>query len=268
MAYLSGLANILIGDSDSRRRRGAAARFAIALVVLLTNAGYASEWQSVLNTSDGIQIFKKKTSSDGLIEFRGVGVVEAPLPLVATVIFDTARRREWIKGLAESRILRWGGKDAFTEYDHIDMPIFFSDRDFVSRVQIRLDPSGKELVFHYQSSEEPDAPHAGYIRGEVLNMAFHLSSIDHGRSTRVHAEFLCDPKGWIPAWLVNYFLKDWPKVTFRNLRKEVLKPDISVDPRFSDLLNGTINLNERPVRRSWGKIFYSLGDVVAYVRRE
>ncbi len=238
---------VIVHYGDFRRWSGRMAWLPIALIVLLANPGHASEWQSVLNTSDGIQIFEKESSAIGLIEFRGIGVVEAPLPLVATVIFDTDRRRVWIKGLAESRILRWAGKDDFIEYDHIDMPIFFADRDFVSMIQIRFDRAGKELVFRYQPSDDPSAPHSGYLRGEMINMTFHLTSIDHDRSTRVDAEFLCDPKGWIPKWLVNYFLKDWPKTTFRNLRKEVLRSDISVDPRFSELLKpGIVDLDGRP----------------------
>ncbi len=237
MAYLSDLAHILIRYSGPRRCRRRAAWLSIILLALLANPGHASEWQSVLNTSDGIQIFEKEAGDGGLIEFRGNGIVEAPLLLVATVIFDTNRRQEWIKGLAESRILRLDGNDDYIEYDHIDMPIFFEDRDFVSRIQIHFDRSGKELVFHYQPSDDSSAPRTQFIRGEMLKMTFHLSSIDRDTKTRVDAEFLCDPKGWIPKWLVNFFLKDWPKVTFRNLRKEVLRSDISVDPRFADLLN-------------------------------
>jgi hypothetical protein len=210
--------------------------FCIALFVLLTNPGHASEWQSILTTSDGIQVFKKETGERGLIQFRGIGIVEAPLPLVATVIFDTARRREWIEGLGESRILGWRGKDKFIEYDRIEMPVFFRDRDFVSIVRMRASRAGNELVFQYQSSDDPSAPRTSYIRGEVINMTFHLSSFARGSKTRVDAAFLCDPKGLIPAWLVNYFLKDWPQTTFRNLRKEVLKPGISTDPRLSKLL--------------------------------
>ena len=214
---------------------------------LFAHPGYADEWQSALSTSDGIEIFKKESSESGLIEFRGVGLVEAPLPLVATVIFDTDRRREWIKGLVESRILRWGGKDNFIEYDHIDMPIFFTDRDFVSKITISFDQSGKVLVFHYQPSEDPAAPHTDYLRGEMINMTFVLSSIENDSKTNVDAVFLCDPKGWIPKWLVNFFLQDWPKTTFRNLRREVRKTDISVDPRFSGLLkSGTTDVKQAP----------------------
>lgn len=218
------------------RFRGRVALLLIALVVLLANPGYASEWRSVLDTSDGIQIFKKETTTSGLIEFRGVGYVEAPLPVVATVIFDAERRLQWIKGLAETKIIRWEGRDTFIEYDHIDMPTFFSDRDFVSKVHMRSDQAAREVVFLFHSADDPSVPRTDYLRGEVINMTFVLRSVDHDTRTRVDAEFLCDPKGWIPAWLVNFFLKDWPKTTFRNLRKEVLKPGVTVDPRFSELL--------------------------------
>ena len=226
-------------QSASRYRWGRMAA-CIAFFALLAHLGHASEWQSVDITTDGIQILKKETG-DRLVEFRGIGVVDAPLPLVATVIFDTDRRREWIEGLADSRIIRWRDKDNFVEYDHIRMPIFFQDRDFVSKIKMTFDLSGKEMAFHYQPSDDPSVPRTSYIRGELLDTTFILSSIDNDTKTRVDAEFLSDPKGSIPKWLVNFFVKDWPKTTFRNLRKEVQKPDLSVDPRFSKLLQHEIS---------------------------
>ncbi len=209
----------------------------IALFALLPHLGHAFDWQSVDNTTDGIQIFRKEAKGSGLIAIRGIGVVDAPLPLVATVIFDTDRRRKWVAGLVDSRIIRWGNKDNFIEYDHIRMPPFLKDRDFVSTGKMSFDLSKKEMVFHYQPSDDPSAPRTDYIRGEILDTTFILSSIDNDKKTRVDAEFLCDPKGWIPKWAVNFYLKAWPKTTFRNLRKEVLQ-DLSVDTRFSRLLKG------------------------------
>jgi hypothetical protein len=229
-------------QSDSRRRFGRMVGLSIACFALLAHLSSASEWQSVDNTTDGIQIFRKEGSSSGLIAFRGIGVVEAPLPLVATVIFDTDRRREWVEGLVDSRILRWEDKDNFIEYDHIEMPFFMTERDFISKITMSVDLPKKQMVFHYQSSDDPSAPRTDYIRGEVIDMTFILSSIDNDTKTSIDAAFLCDPKGWIPKWLVNFFLEDWPKRTFRNLRKEVLKSDLSVDTHFSTVLKrGTID---------------------------
>jgi hypothetical protein len=207
-----------------------------ALLTLLAFPGHASEWLPFDNTDDGIEIFRKEENAGGLIAFRGIGVVEAPLPLVATVIFDTDRRREWVEGLVGSRILRWEDRDNFIEYDHIEMPFFMSERDFVSKIKMSFDLSKKQMVFQYRSADDPTAPRTDYIRGEVVDMTFILSSIDNDRATRIDAAFLADPKGWIPKCLVNYFLEDWPKKTFRNLRKEVLKPDIPVDAHFYKIL--------------------------------
>lgn len=233
--HLTGIVPREFAEGDSRRRYGLAIGLCITLFALFAHLSHASEWQSVDTTTDGIQIFKKEGSGSGLIAFRGIGVVEAPLPLVATVIFDTDKRREWVEGLVDSRILRWEDKDNFIEYDHIEMPFLMNERDFVSKITIRVDLPKKEMVFHYRSSDDPSAPRTDYIRGEVIDMTFILNSIDNDRATRIDAAFLCDPKGWIPKWLVNFFLEDWPKRTFRNLRKEVLKSDLSVDMRFSRL---------------------------------
>ncbi len=234
--YIKLHSSIEFSQSDFRCSLGRKIGYCIAFFALLAQFSYASEWRSVDNTTDGIQIFRKEAGDSRLVAFRGIGVVEAPLPLVATVIFDVDRRREWIAGLVDSRIIRWGNKDNFIEYDHIGMPFLITDRDFVSKVKMSFKLSKKEMVFHYQPSGYPFTPHTNFIRGELIDATFILSSIDNDKKTRVDAEFLCDPKGWIPKWLVNFFLKDWPKTTFRNLRKEVLKSDLSINPRFSKLL--------------------------------
>ena len=223
-------------QDDSFRRFGWMIGLCIVLFALLPHVSLASEWNTVDITTDGIQILRKEVDDSTLVAFRGIGVVEAPLPLVATVIFDTKRRLEWIEGLEDSMIIRWEGKDSFIEYDHIDMPIFFKDRDFVSKIKMSFDTARKEMVFHYQPADDPSAPHTSFIRGELIDTTFILSSIDNDTKTRIDAVFLSDPKGRIPKWLVNFFVKDWPKTTFRNLRKEVLKPDIIVDARFAHLL--------------------------------
>lgn len=227
---------IEFSQGDSPCRFGWIAGLCIVLFVLLAHLSHAAEWYVVDSTTDGIQILRKEVGDSTLVAFRGIGVVEAPMPLVATVIFDTNRRLEWIEGLDDSKIIRWGDNDSFIEYDHIDMPIIFKDRDFVSNIKMSFDLSRNEMVFHYQPSDDPSVPPTNYIRGEMIDATFILTSIDDDKKTRVDASFVCDPKGSIPKWLVNFFLKDWPKTTFRNLREEVLKPDISVDTRFAKLL--------------------------------
>jgi len=211
------------------------AAFCFALLALLTATSQASEWQAVENTSDGIQIFKRELPGSSLIAFRGIGVVDAPLPLVATIIFDTDRGPEWIEDLLESRIIHWIDKDEFVEYDRVGMPFIVKDRDFVSKIKMSVSLPKKEMIFHYQPTFDSTAPQTDYVRGELIDTTYILSSIEGDRKTRVVADFVCDPKGLIPKWLINFFQKDWPKTTFRNLRKETLKSGLTVDSRFTKL---------------------------------
>jgi len=208
--------------------------FGLALIALAASASQASEWQKVESTDDGIQIFKKEVPGSSLIAFRGIGVVEAPMPLVATIIFDTDRGPEWIEDLVESRILQWINKDEFIEYDHVGMPFIVKDRDFVSKIKMTYLPT-KEMIFHYQPAIEPSAPRTNYVRGELIDTTYVLSSIEQDQKTRVVADFVCDPKGLIPTWLINFFQKDWPKTTFRSLRREAQKSGLTIDPRFAKL---------------------------------
>lgn len=52
----------------------------------------------------GITIFEEKSNSP-LVAFRGEGLVQGPLVLVASVIFDPARAKEWIEDLEETRVV-------------------------------------------------------------------------------------------------------------------------------------------------------------------
>ena len=50
------------------------------------------------------------------------------------------------------------------------------------------------------------------------------------------AELDCDPKGAIPAWVVNLFQKSWPRNTLEGIRRQVAKPDITMPEAFKATL--------------------------------
>ena len=56
--------------------------------------------------------------------------------------------------------------------------------------------------------------------------------IDDGKRCRLTVELHADPKGLLPAWLVNFFQKDSVRLTIAGIRKQVQKPDLK-PPRNS-----------------------------------
>ena len=53
-------------------------------------------------------------------------------------------------------------------------------------------------------------------------------------STCVRVEVMLDPKGWVPAFFVNWFQRNWPYSTIKGLRRQAQKEDIKLHEVFGD----------------------------------
>jgi hypothetical protein len=152
------------------------------------------------------------------------------------VLVDPKRGPEWIDSLAEARVVRRLSDTEYVEWDHVKTPFILADRDFVFDTKIDLLPDKKQVLVAYHSVNDPAAPKTDYVRGQFIYGKFVLTSLDHGKKTRVLAELLCDPKGSVPKWIVNLFQKSWPHDTLTNLRTEMKRSDIKDDSRIRDAL--------------------------------
>jgi hypothetical protein len=106
----------------------------------------------------------------------------------------------------------------------------------VTDTKLEVDPVRKKLFIRMHSVNDPSAPQTSYVRGEIMNSSFELTSVGDGRKTRVVTEIHCDPKGNVADWIVNLFQKGWPYNTLKSLRAQVNKPDVAVHPRLKAVL--------------------------------
>jgi hypothetical protein len=199
------------------------------------SAADAGGWET-LRRDDGIVVQRKEVAGSPFIAFRGEGDIDAPLLVVASVLIDTTRSREWVDSVVDSHILRRVSETEYITYAHIGTPITMSDREFVTDVVLSADGASKTFAMRMHSVDDPAAPKTNYVRGDLREGAWVLSSIDGGRRTHVVAEIHCDPKGSIAAWIVNLFQKNWGYNTIMSLRKQVAKRDVAVHPRLKAVL--------------------------------
>jgi hypothetical protein len=192
-------------------------------------------WET-LRTQDGIQVARRVVPGSPFVAFRGEGDVDAPLLLVGSVLVDIDRDHEWIDSVAEARVLRQVSRTEYVTYSHVATPPTMSDRDFVMDVTIEPDASTRTLVVRMHSVDDPSAPKTSYVRGNMKESTFTLTSIDGGKRTHVVAEVHCDPKGSIASWIVNLFQKSWGYNTLHALRAQLTKKDIAVHPLLSAVL--------------------------------
>lgn len=193
---------------------------ALLAVSLFGGAALAGGAWEKIDEDEGIVVYRKDVPSSPLLAFRGDAIVDAPIEKVLWVLGDNAHRTDWVDRLAESRILEKKGDYDFVVYQHFDLPFPITDRDYVYRGRAYREASGKVIVT-LESVTHEKAPQTVGVRADLVGSRYVLTP--KGGKTHVSVEIQTDPKGSVPAWLVNTIQKRWPVKTLTGLRGQVRK---------------------------------------------
>jgi hypothetical protein len=219
------------------RSRLAAVGTTLALVVITATAfASGSAWETIRDEG-GIRVSRKVVEGSPFVAFRGEGDVRAPLLAVAEVLVDVPHDTEWLDSVREARILRKRSDTEYVMYSHLATPVPLTDRELVADVSLTVDPSRQGLRVDMHSVDDPAAPRTSYVRAALEESSFTLRANADG-TTHVTAEIHCDPRGSVPAWVVNYFQRNWGMRTLQRLRAQVARGDAPPQPILRDRLAG------------------------------
>jgi hypothetical protein len=203
-----------------------------------TGSGEADGWRLVSN-EHAIAIYRRDVPGSGIVALKGEGVIDAPVWKVASVLLDPRRAPEWVDDLTESRVVRQLRDDSYIEYNHVHLPLFIKDREFVSEVRIEVDEAARSVTLVYRPTDTSEVPPSGNVRGQIRSGLFRVRSRGEKQGTDLLAELDCDPKGALPAWVVNLFQKSWPRNTLEGIRRQTAKSDITMPEAFKTTLMRT-----------------------------
>lgn len=210
-------------------------RFTSAFVAILMSAlsfGYSSAasardwakegWEFV-SEQEGIKVFRKSYPNSEVKGVAGETVVNASVGKILWILLDHPHKPEWINRFKEAYTVEEIPPSSNIQYSQFDLPFPASDRDFVFRNDFSVDPELRAVVIDVKSVVDKTAPEReGVVRGEIKRGRYIL--IPQGDKTILQAEYLADPKGMIPTWLINFFQKEWPYKTLDAMRNQLKKP--------------------------------------------
>jgi short-subunit dehydrogenase len=200
----------------------------IALGPATSFADGAGSWERV-RTEDGIVVSRKEVPNSPFVAFRGEGDIDAPLLAVGNVLVDVPHEKDWIDSVVEARVLHKVSDTEYVMYSHLGMPGPITDRELVTNVTLTLDPSAKTMTVRMRSIQDSSAPQTKFVRAELKDSVFVLRPIDGGKRTHVVAEIHCDPKGDVPAFMVNLFQRNWGYKTITSLRRQSAKSTVPMN---------------------------------------
>lgn len=215
-----------------RRRTGGPALLALILAVGGSTAA-GDDWELV-DDADGVRVWRRELSDSPVLAFRGSGEVPVPIGRLVGLLADSSRSTEWVDLLAESRRLRESDALESVLYNRYDLTWPVQDRDYVLRRVLSIDPQARVVTAAYRSTEDSAAPIQDCcVRAETNPTSWRFTRLGPSR-TRVEVEVFTDPKGSIPAWLVNLIQSDWPRNSIRRLAERAAAPDVEPHPALAD----------------------------------
>lgn len=202
-------------------------------------------WELVRN-DHGITVHRRAVTGSKLHEFRGVGIIEAPIATVLAVLNDSVHRLEWMKeAVANTRIEQL---DPYTElfYSRTGAPWPVADRDVVLRARTTMDPPARIVRIEITSQDHPAwPPQKGVVRMPFLRGHWYLWPEKNGAWTRAEYQIHADPGGMLPDWIINMVSKKIPHDTIAGMQQQVKRrsyPDfekqLGLVPEYQAVIHG------------------------------
>ena len=206
------------------------------VVTFLSLSCFGSEWE-LIQEKKGIKIYKRSLKNTSLLSFRGVGEIDASFGKVVQIVLDAEKTKEWANRFPDNRLLKWI-KDPHEaiKYNELDMPLFFSNRDFISLSKTSINYETKSLRVDFEKALGYDKPlKKSNVLGDISGSYFMVQFLDGGKKSKIEGVAVVDIKGRVPIWIVNFFQARWPYNTIINIRKQAKKSSVKEHPYFSKI---------------------------------
>lgn len=181
---------------------------AAALLVSFAIAAHAAEvvegWTVVTKNAD-LATYSRARQGTKLLEYKGVGVIDAAPMVIKRVIDDTAEYPKFMPYVVETKTLFDDGANRIG-YQRLSPP-FVGDRDYTVRVKCESKPcpltGGTIFSNRWQAANDlGPAEKKGVSRVKVTEGSWVLEPVAEGK-TRATYTIFSDSGGGIPTMLLN-----------------------------------------------------------------
>ena len=167
-------------------------------------------WKKAM-TRDGLTLFIRQNENSRVLELKVDGILQVALPKVMANLRDVESSTVWTPDLKKKTTLKDMGDLEAVTYSLTDLPWPFYDRHMILSNKLFLDPARKLLVIYSQSTSAKgfEKLAEGSVEARMEYGYIAMRPVTLGQ-TYVKMIALIDPRGAIPAWIVNFYQKKWP----------------------------------------------------------
>ena len=186
-------------------------------------------WELV-GTTNGVEVARKTIEGSDLFAFRGEAVTDVHVSVLSALLLNDPLGPDWVDLMNISYLIEQEHENTKLIRQGYDLPWPVSDRDYVMRQEANYDMATKTFTLQFQSVVDPREPKNDCcVRAEATRTFWKIQTMANGES-HVTVEVITDPKGLLPAWLINLIQQDWPHNTINGLITRAQKGGFPSDP--------------------------------------
>ncbi len=187
----------------------------IAITYLLFIATFSVEAQTewkLEKSAKGINVYTRYIPETSIKEFKAEMVIKAQMKELEQAIHEVNHHPEWMAGVEYSDVLNADPK--ILQYNmHVPFP--FTDRYVVMSSKTESDADTCRVI--QEHSDYPAGKVGNSVGIEYIKGYWLFTKLDENTTSVVY-QFVTDPGGSLPDWLVNSFIVKNPYTTLSNLR--------------------------------------------------
>lgn len=189
----------------------------------------AQNWEPA-GIDNGVKVFRKEIPGNPFVGFKGIKKIPLPMAQVGQLLLDqnTENRKQWVDRVQEFVFLEYSPRRAVF-YSSYGLPWPISDRDYVIESELAFNDAKREMIVTLKSVPHPEAPETVGVRAIIEHSRYRLKAIS-ATETLAEVEILTDPRGNLPAWLVNLIQESWPANTLNSMAEFAARPNAPAHP--------------------------------------
>jgi len=182
----------------------------------------SGEWE-LRKDKGGIKVYTKEHKEDDILEYKATVVINTDIEKLIHIIHDVENYPSWTTNCQSAEIVEVLNDTTRIEYLTTAVPWPLTDRDVVLQFQV---VKQTDVYFEATLKSKPEAvPENDKNTRIVISQGNWIFKTINDSQVEIEHQFLSDPGGGIPMWIVNMFIVSGPYKTLHNLKELCEKED-------------------------------------------
>ncbi len=174
-------------------------------------------WKQALAKKD-IVVYTRTFETSKVKEFVAVTNINATTSTLVTILRDLKSYPKWYADCKMTDVLDDKSDSELIYYFEIKVPFPFKNRDLIGHWHMQKDSATNMVTIELKEMPTYIPEKNNKVRMPIANGQWILTPKEDG-TTDVWYQFIADPAGNIPAWVVNLLIVDGPFESLSNLKK-------------------------------------------------